>query len=55
MRINVTRSNNGGTIDAEVVEVVDHPDNAEIIDAKCQDVIRGWTLGVGDAITIREV
>lgn len=56
MKIKVTLDNGGGELDSEIFDIADdHDDQAEAINLAAAEVIEGWTLSVGDTITIREI
>ena len=54
MKIKVTLDNGGGELASEIIENP-RATASDDMSSQIMDVIEGWTLSVGDTITIKEV
>jgi hypothetical protein len=56
MKIAIILTGTGGELDRSELDIPEnHPDLDEAVNLAASEVIEGWTLSVGDTITIREI
>lgn len=54
MKIKITLDGGAGELDSQIIENAEATE-ADDMSSQIMDVIEGWTLSVGDTITISEV